>query len=319
MNQSQEQAEAVYELVTEVHVSPESKTAFQAWEEKWGGELGRFDGFVSRETIPPSLSDEDTWFFVTRFASPKALRDWRASETHKRLSSEIRQILPEDSYAEIGWSAAAAFKPEQSFTEVILDRVRPGKEDAYREWSRRIQEAQAKSGGYQGGYTEPTSSGDAGWMTLMRFATVADLQRWMNSPERAALVAQGKDLIADSYTHQVDTAFPGWVPTDPATGDSPANWKATMLVLLGLYPIVALEIAYLTKVMTGIPGPVSGFISNALSCIATGYITMPLLVRWMGWWLFPPKESAQSANIKGTAILALVYIVEIILCWNLLK
>ena len=74
----------------------------------------------------------------------------------------------------------------------------------------------------------------------MRLASVDDLNSWMSSPIRNALIAEGKDLIAASYLHRVDTSFPRWMPTD-ASGKAPPNWKANMLVLLGLYPIVCLE------------------------------------------------------------------------------
>jgi antibiotic biosynthesis monooxygenase (ABM) superfamily enzyme len=155
-------------------------------------------------------------------------------------------------------------------------------------------------------------------MTLMRFSTVADLNRWMSSPERSALIRESTGLVDKAYLHRVDAAFPGWSPTDPTTGESPPNWKTTMLVLLGLYPIVSLEIAYLMKHLSGLQPAAASFIGNAISVVLVAYITMPWLIRWLGWWLFPKPENAQKITLAGTALIALLYAIEIAVFWKIL-
>jgi hypothetical protein len=64
------------------------------------------------------------------------------------------------------------------------------------------------------------------------------LEAWMNAPERKALLAESKEFIESEELMRLATAFPGWVPLDPMTGEGPPNWKTAMLVLLGLFPIV---------------------------------------------------------------------------------
>ncbi len=44
------------------------------------------------------------------------------------------------------------------------------------------------------------------------------------------------------------SSFPGWMPVDE-DGGSPANWKAAALVVLGLYPIVCLQIKFLSPAL----------------------------------------------------------------------
>ena len=56
---------------------------------------------------------------------------------------------------------------------------------------------------------------------------------------------------------------------------------------------MSLEIAYLMKHLSGLRPAFAGFIGNAISVSLVAYITMPLLIGWMGWWLFPKPENAQ--------------------------
>ena len=129
---------------------------------------------------------------------------------------------------------------------MIITQVKPGKEAAYREWETKIQQAQSKFPGYRGAYVQPPVAGELGWTTLMRFDTAKQLDTWLKSPERAALVKEAESLVDYAHLQRMGTSFPGWFPTDPKTGKGPPNWKAAMLVLLGLFPIVMLETRFLT-------------------------------------------------------------------------
>jgi len=318
MNPSEELSAAPVKLVSAARVRPTAKDSLLAWSGRVDEALQASPGYAGREVIPPQANELDEWVFVTHFDSLEHLNAWRNSAERARLFEEAKPFLVDGVITELAGNAAAQYHVENSVTEVIIEQVKAGKQDAYRAWSNRIQQAQAKLPGYQGGYTQPPSPGGNEWMTLMRFSTIADLNRWMSSPERKALIGEAAGLVDKAYLHRVDTSFPGWSPTDPATGQSPPNWKTTMLVLLGLYPIVSLEIAYLMKHLSGLRPAFASFIGNAISVTLVAYITMPLLIGWLGWWLFPKPENAQKTTIYGTALIALLYVIEIAIFWKIL-
>lgn len=304
-------------LISAVPVREGMKEKFLEWNSKIADALQQAPGFTSREVIPPQSEDLKEWVFVVRFDSMASLRAWRKSEIRTKLFSEIHE-WSDGEFTELVGDAAAQFHVENSVTEVILEQVAPGKEAAYQAWSDRIQKAQAESGGYQGGYSQPPKEPGAGWMTLMRFASIEDLNRWMNSPVRKKLLEEGKDLVAASYQHQVDTAFPGWVPTD-ASGKSPPNWKASMLVLLGLYPIVCLEILFLHYLWSMLHlenHALQGFLGNSISVFLTGFGTMPLFCKWLNWWLLPPDDAPKGVHLKGTLIVCFFFVVSIAIFWK---
>jgi heme-degrading monooxygenase HmoA len=72
--------------------------------------------------------------------------------------------------------------PDGGVVEVIVTKVKPGKEEAYRQWETKIQQAQSKFPGYQGSYVQPPIAGELGWTTLMRFKSTEQLDTWLKSP-----------------------------------------------------------------------------------------------------------------------------------------
>jgi hypothetical protein len=117
----------------------------------------------------------------------------------------------------------------------------------------------------------------------------------------------------------METSFPGWFPTDPKTGQGPPNWKAAMLVLLGLFPIVMLETRFLSPRLANLNSSFAMFIGNTISVALTTWLTMPLFIKSLGWWLFPKSEALKiPVNIAGTALIFVLYAIEVALLWHLL-
>lgn len=302
-------------LVTALPVREGMKDQLLEWNGRVADALQASLGFTSREVIPPQSEDIKEWVFITRFDSIEHLRAWRASDARNRLFAEVKPLL-DGQFTELVGDAAAQYHLESSVTEVILEQVAPGKEAAYQEWSNRIQQAQAASPGYQGGYSQPPKTSGAGWMTLMRFSSIDDLNRWMNSPVRKTLLEEAKDLVAASYQHRVDTSFPGWFPTDPKTGQGPPNWKAAMLVLLGLFPIVMLESLFLSPRLASLNSSLGMFIGNTISVALTTWLTMPVFIKALDWWLFPKPDAPKSVHWKGTLLVFALYALSVAIFWK---
>jgi len=172
---------------------------------------------------------------------------WRTSYDRNRLFEGGETVARWPVSPNSSGDAAAQYHLRKQCDRVILEQVAPGKEAATRNGQIAFNRRRLRLPAYQGGYSQPPKTSGAGWMTLMRFSSMTISIGWMNSPARKALLEESKDLVAASYQHRVDTSFPGWVPTDPTSGQAPPNWKVTMLVLLGLYPIVCLEILFLME------------------------------------------------------------------------
>lgn len=301
-------------LTASFHLRGNAENQFAAWQAQALTRAAGFDGFVNSEITP--ASNGSLWAVTLRFNNSERLDAWRKSETWRRLLEEAQLLIAEESSIEIEVKENEA---DGGVVEAIITQVKPGKEAAYREWETRIQQAQSKFPGYRGSYVQPPVAGELGWTTLMRFDTAEQLDAWLKSPERAALVREAEPLVEYAHLQRMGTSFPGWFPTDPQTGKGPPNWKAGMLVLLGLFPIVMLETKFLSPRLSGVNFSLAMFIGNTISVALTTYLTMPLFVKTFGWWLFPKSETSKIAvNLAGTAVIFLLYAIEVAALWHLL-
>jgi antibiotic biosynthesis monooxygenase (ABM) superfamily enzyme len=132
------------------------------------------------------------------------------------------------------------------------------------------------------------------------------------------MLSESEAVIEHEQLTRLATSFPGWVPIDPATGEGPPNWKAAMLVLLGLFPVVMLEMRFLNPILAelGLHTSLGTFIGNSISVALTSFLTMPWCVRWFGWWLFPKGPDASALTARGAGIISLLYAAEVIVLWK---
>jgi antibiotic biosynthesis monooxygenase (ABM) superfamily enzyme len=301
-------------LLAKFQLRPDAENPFAEWQARALTHAAGFEGFLNSEITPSGQGL--AWNVLLRFADSARLEAWRNSETWHRLLEDAAPLLAEKSSIEIEVKEGEG---GSGVVEVIITQVKPGKEAAYREWETRIQQAQSKFPGYRGSYVQPPVSGELGWTTLMRFDTAKQLDTWLKSPERAALVKEAESLVDYAHLQRMGTSFPGWFPTDPTTGKGPPNWKAAMLVLLGLFPIVMLEARFLSPQLAGVNSSLGMFIGNVISVALTTYLTMPLFIKTLGWWLFPKSDASKVAvNAAGTALIFLLYAIEVAALWHLL-
>src|ERR1041384_6710112 len=269
-------------IIAKFQLRPDAENPFAEWQARALTHAAGFEGFLNSEITPSGQGL--AWNVLLRFADSTRLAAWRKSETWQRLLEDVAPLLAEKSSIEV---EVKETESGEGVVEVIMTKVKAGQENAYREWEIKAQQAQSKIPGYRGSYVQPPVSGELGWTTLMRFDTVEQLERWLKSPERAALLREAEPLVEYAHLQRMGTSFPGWFPTDPKTGKGPPNWKAGMLVLLGLFPIVMMEAKFLSPQLKGVNPSLSMFIGNVISCAATTYLTMPLFIKILPWWLFP--------------------------------
>ena len=298
-------------LQAKFHLRRGTENEFAAWQAKALTRAAEFKGFLNSEITPSG--DASSWAVMLRFANTGHLDTWRESEIWRHLLEEVQSLLAEKSSIEI---EVRESEPDGGVVEVIVTKVKAGKEGAYREWETKIQQAQSKFPGYCGSYVQPPLAGELGWTTLMRFDTAEHLDTWLKSPERAALLGEAEPLIDYAHLQRMETSFPGWFPTDPKTGQGPPNWKAAMLVLLGLFPIVMLESLFLSPRLASLNFSLALFIGNTISVALTTWLTMPVFIKALDWWLFPKPDAPKSVHWKGTLLIFALYALSVAIFWK---
>lgn len=269
----------------------------------------RFPGHLNAEVSPPA-STHSEWITTQRFSSEEKSIAWRDSSVRKDLLAQITPYLEEQNFAE----ETSQQECDSSVAACISTTIKSGLDEEYYAWLQEIQTAQAVFPGYQGTYIQMTQTGDTkSWTTMLRFDNPKSLDNWFVSERRVELVEQAKKFVSFESIKRLTSSFPGWLPVDES-GESPANWKAAALVVLGLYPIVCLEIKFLSPALSSLHLAVANFIGNTISVAAVTWLTMPFLTTVFRKWLLPPKDSnrPQIELIGGGVIIAL-YACEILI------
>ncbi len=315
-------AATIATLVTRIHARPDvelSRFADALVQLMMTG--ARFAGFWSGEMIAPASSgsaESSEWRLIQRFDTMEWAVAWKESPQRKTLLSELASYS--NGQEQSLQDELLDGRSEGSVATAIITDVKRETQEEYFAWQYKIQSAQAQYPGYHGVYLEPPIPGRPGkWTTLLRFESPESLEKWFASPERLALVAEGEALVKETKFQQLTSSFPGWFPVDRLTGKGPPNWKSALLVLLGLYPIVMLEIYFLTPYETTWNSAFRTFINLTLSVAFTTWVSMPIFVKQFGWWLLPDEDAPSSLHVRGLLIVTAILLLEMALLWNLLK
>jgi uncharacterized protein len=298
-------------------ILPGCEAQFAQWQGRWQSALLAAADATSVELWPSAPPDQLEAVALARFPSVETLRNWRRGEINRDLVAEVAPLVEGGLVMQLVGQAAVDYSVAHGVTMVIVTEIKPGKEAAYRAWADRIQKLQATFTGYLGSFVQPPQRGETGWTTVLRFDSAPNLERWLKSDARAAMVRDSEDLVAGFHAQRVDTSFPGWVPNDPATGTPPSMWKTACLVLLTLFPVVMLELRFLNPHIEAFNPAVRTFIGNAISVGLTTWPLMPLAILGFHAWLFPvgyPRWVAWAMPI----VLVLAYLLEIAVFWHLL-
>jgi antibiotic biosynthesis monooxygenase (ABM) superfamily enzyme len=289
---------------------------FATWQAAFTRAVTGCPGFLSVEIIP-AAPDSPDWRIVQRFRSPGQLDAWRRSPARDRLIAEIDPLL-EGGRGGIADESAPDFHSLGSVTEVISTLVKPEKQEEFRAWCNDIQAAQGGFPGYVGTYVQaPTSAEQPSWTTLVRFSTPERLDAWLSSPERHALLQRSEALVQSWQSRRLPTSFAGWFPTGPDQA-APPTWKQAALVLLVLYPVVMLELRFLSPLLAGLNPALGTFIGNTVSVALVSWPLMPMAVYFLSWWLQPAPRSRTRAEVPGLLLVTALYLLELLGLWRLL-
>ena len=316
----QDSPEQIMIVTTKIRVQPDLKNAFVDWQAKLNGIIASFPGFVSWEILSPTDASECAWVMVERFAKPSTFANWRQSADRKLLMEELKKLLSNHTSNDIQESESSISQLSRGgVTEVFVTQVAPEKEKAYRDWIAKIHQVEAKFPGFRGTYVQSPCQGQGrNWITFLQFDTPENLDRWLSSPERQAVLEESLPLITSLESHRVISPYSGWFRSIAKEGEIPSVWKQTMIVLLVLFPIVMFELKFLSLWTSHLNSSLGTFIGNAISVILISWPMMPIAIWFLGWWLTPKRSKAVQATLWGTGLMILLYLLEIAIFWKFL-
>jgi antibiotic biosynthesis monooxygenase (ABM) superfamily enzyme len=299
-------------VVIQTRARPGQDDAFGQWQARTSAEVAGQPGFIEQSVMPPNPPAQTDWVILQRFTSTDAAAAWLRSDRRQTLVSEVQPLLfgTDDVHLVRDGGTGAVPAP---VSVVITNRIKPGQESAFRAWSQRIAVAQARSPGFQGYRFEPPIPGvQDDWLAILRFDSESNLQRWLDSPERAALLREAEAFIEDFRTRVVRSGFEQWFAGKDASAPGAPAWKQNMVVLLLLYPVVFLFGLYVqTPILMGslgLPFWAALFVGNVTSVILLNWL-VPWTCLALGWWLNPPKQGRLRIDLAGATLITGLYAV----------
>ena len=248
---------------------------------------------MSVEFWPPAPPDQLEAVAVARFASVDALRKWRRGDQNRELIERSRA-------AGRRRHGDAARRPGggRIFRQARRDhgdghRHQAGKEAAYRAWADRIQKLQATFPGYIGSFVQPPQHNETGWTTVLRFDSAANLEGWLKSDARAAMVKESEDLVAGlprpAGRHVVSRVGRQTIrrPANrPTCGRPRASFCSRS------FRSSCWSSGFSIRTSATLNPAVRTFIGNAISVALTTWPLMPLAIWGFSAWLFPENQAA---------------------------
>lgn len=129
------------------------------------------------------------------------------------------------------------------------------------------------------------------------------------------MVTELRTFTGESQIEKIYSGFNFWFNEHDTAQRS--IWKENMLVLLTLYPVVFL-LSYIQNPLMqhGAPFWLALFVSNLVSTLILGYITVPWLMKKFEWWL---KSNKIIATLVGTGMVITLYVFSLWICWVLTR
>ena len=299
-------------LIIQTRAGDGQNEAFGRWQARISAAVAASPGFLEQSVLPPTPPAQPDWVILQRFATQAAAIAWLNSAQRQQLLQDAEDLLVGGDDVHLVRDQARGVLPAP-VSVVIATRIEPGQEAAYRLWEQRIAAAQAQAPGFQGYRFEPPIPGvQDDWLSILRFDSEQTLQRWMDSPERLALVNDLADTTAAFHTRVVHSGFDPWFALGAGAERMPATWKQNMVVLSLLYPIVflfgaAIQTPLLTR-LWHLPFWLALFIGNIASVVSLAWL-VPRASRQLGWWLIPDVPRTLVQNIAGAALIVGFYLV----------
>ena len=192
-------------------------------------------------------------------------------------------------------------------SSVIVHRVPAGCVERFAQWQHGVTRAAQGFPGYLGtDHYPPADAKELNWVVVIHFADAAALQRWLDSPERAAWTAKLPPEVADFRLKTLAGGFGPWF-AGLVEADAPLpRWKMALSVLFGLYPTVMLLAVFLAPHTQPLGLAASMLLSNVASCVILEWLGMPAVRLVLRPWLRASGKSGATVTVVGSALILAV-------------
>ena len=262
-------------------VTPGCEQEFRQWNSRLQAVAAAFPGHLGSEAQPPGTVHPDEWMIVYHFASQPELDDWLSSQQRAALMDEGAHLLDGPVREQ---RIARPDSAAQAVTAVLSQHIRDDEIEAFQQAHALIVEAMGRFPGFlRCEFIEPVPGIQNDHVIVFSFTTRADLDRWLDSPERHEALKLIEPLIEGDRTLNIVDGFAGWFAPDATR--TPPKVKQAVAVLIALFP-TTLALSLLQRTLVpDVPWVPALLVSNVLGIAVLTWLLMPRVTRLLGPWL----------------------------------
>jgi len=258
------------------------------------------EGYLGSEIFPPIPGVQDAYVVLYRFDRGDHLRRWLGSTWRQELLRRMEDMLLAPPF-EFFFSHRR--RDSGSASSVFAYRIRPEREEDFRDWRRRILAEARKWEGFLGTESFDTlDSAQPEFVVVVRFNNRANLDAWLTSRPRQVFMKEVQGYVEHYHLRRIGTGFEGWFDTSESK-PPPARWRQALLVLTALFPVIMLMRQILAPVFASLPVPVAFLLLLSLDMVLLTYGVMPHFSRMMDFWLRPGPGSTWRTELAGGSII----------------
>ena len=184
----------------------------------------------------------------------------------------------------------------ETVTVVVTRRVRRGREADYEAWLGRLQVDARSLPGYLGVTTQrPAAAGPRDYVSVIRFASLADLRSFEASEMRARHLAEVAGLVEADAVWQRMTGLEFWfAPPAGTVVAQPSRSRVALLMIVVVFGLVlsigAVVDAAAARLPVSLPPPLRLLLTISLEVLRMTYWLMPRLTRRLAGWIYPSTQ-----------------------------
>ncbi|MGX1185258.1 antibiotic biosynthesis monooxygenase (ABM) superfamily enzyme [Pseudomonas sp. F-14 TE3623] len=192
---------------------------------------------------------------------------------------------------------------DEIVTLIVKHRVKAGFEAAYEAWLRNIVSVAGQSDGHLGVDVIRAKNGGLDMFTcVLRFCSTEAMQRWLDSPQRQALIDEAAPMLADGDQTEINPVNEFWFTPLADAASPPPRWKQAVVTLLVILPHTLL-----VPLLWGPLLQLNAFLSNYVVAtflitltivLSVVYVCMPVATRLFAPWLeaSQPREHLEPTG-----------------------
>ena len=261
-------------------VDTEQSDEFGAWIARLVNAAYRYPGYVDSFVQRPTATAPNEWTVVYRFSDSASLDHWLHSPERSELLNEGQHLVVGEPKEQV-----VAGVPEDDEARIVSSyRLRPGTEGEHLMIHKRMLDALADFPGFlERELLDAVDDIQPDTVVVLTFDSAAHLRAWLDSPERAGILADLDAITEGDLTTNVVGGFAGWFPAHQ--GMEPKKWKQALVVLLALFPTSLSATWVRIQLWPDLALAPSVLFANILGIIILTWLLMPPLTRILDGWL----------------------------------